>query len=111
MNEYETLNDACAAVAQAGASVGVMMVKAGPKKTQKMTPFKAMSQPFGEDVLVDGVYPQMPIRLRCDRLHDPIYESVRNTGRQSGLVSERDDVRGGVSTCMVLQLACCKHCN
>ena len=61
------MNDAYAAVAQAGASVGVMVVKAGPKKTQKLKPFKVMSPPFEEDVLVDGFYPQMSMRLRCDR--------------------------------------------
>ena len=36
------MNDAYAAVAQAGASVGVMVVKAGAKKTQKLTPFKVV---------------------------------------------------------------------
>ena len=55
-NEFDTLNDAYAAVAQAGASVGVMVVKAGVKKTQKLTPFKVMSPPFEQDVLVDGFY-------------------------------------------------------
>ena len=108
-NEFETLNDAYAAVAQAGASVGVMVVKAGAKKTQKLTPFKVMSPPFEEDVLVDGFYPQMSMRLRCDRLHDPTYDSVRNTGRRSGLVGERNNGRKGAPTCMALQLACCRH--
>ena len=32
-NEFETLNDAYTAVAQTGASVNVMVVKAGAKKT------------------------------------------------------------------------------
>ena len=108
-NEFETLNDAYAAVAQAGASVGVMVVKAGAKKTQKLTPFKVMSPPFAEDVLVDGFYPQMSMRLRCDRMHDPTYESVRNSGKETGLVDERNGVRKGVPTCMALQLACCRH--
>ena len=75
-NEFETLNDAYAAVAQAGASVGVMVVKADAKKTQKLTPFKVMSPPFEEVVLVDGFYPQMSMRLRCDRKHAATYESV-----------------------------------
>jgi hypothetical protein len=109
-NEFETLNDAYAAVAQAGASVGVMVVKAGAKKTQKLTPFKVMSPPFAEGVLVDGFYPQMSMRLRCDRLHDPTYESVRNSGKETGLVAGRNPVRKGAATCMPLQLACCRHC-
>ena len=108
-NEFETLNDAYAAVAQAGASVGVMVVKAGAKKTQRLTPFKVMSPPFAEDVKVDGFYPQMSMRLRCDRKHDSTYESVRNSGKETGLVGERNGVRGGVPTCMALQLACCRH--
>ena len=103
------MNDAYAAVAQAGASVDVMVVKAGAKKTQKLTPFKVMSPPFKEDVLVDDFYPQMSMRLRCDRLHDPTYESVRNAGKNTGLADERNGVRKGVPTCMALQLACCRH--
>ena len=47
-DEFETLNDAYAAVAQAAASIGVMVVKAGAKKTQKLTPLKVMSPPFEE---------------------------------------------------------------
>ena len=109
-NEFETLNDAYAAVAQAGASVGVMVVKAGAKKTQKLTPFKVMSPPFAEGVLVDGFYPQMSMRLRCDRKHDSTYESVRNSGKETGLVRERNKVKKGAPTCMPLQLACCRHC-
>ena len=108
-NEFETLNDAYAAVAQAGASVGVMVIKAGAKKTQKLTPFKVMSPPFEEDVLVDGFYPQMSMRLRCDRMHDATYESVRNSGKKAGLTDERNGVRKGVPTCMALQLTCCRH--
>ena len=108
-NEFETLNDAYAAVAQAAASVGVMVIKAGAKKTQRLTPFKVMSPPFEEDVKVDGFYPQMSMRLRCDRMHDPTYESVRNSGKETGLVRERNGVRKGVPTCMALQLACCRH--
>ena len=108
-NEFETLNDAYAAVAQAGASVGVMVAKAGAKKTQKLTPFKAMSPPFAEDVLVDGFYPQMSMRIRCDRMHDCTYESVRNSGRKTGLVDERNGVRKGGPTRMAPQLACCRH--
>ena len=108
-NEFETLNDAYAAVAQAGASVGVMVVKAGAKKKQKLTPFKVMSPPFVENVLVDGFYPQMSMRLRCDRLHDPTYESVRNSGKETGLVAGRNPVRKGAPMCMPLQLACCRH--
>ena len=107
-NEFETLNDAYAAVAQAGASVGVMVVKAGPKKPQKLKPFKVMSPPF-EDVLVDGFYPQMSMRLRCDRSHDSTYESVCNSGKKTGLTDERNGVRKGVPTCMALQLTCCSH--
>ena len=45
-NEFETLNDAYAAVDQAGSSVGVMMVSAGAKKTQKLKPLKVMSPPL-----------------------------------------------------------------
>ena len=101
--------DAYAAVVQAGASVGVMAVKAGAKKTQKLTPFKVMSPPFGEDVLVDGFYPQMSMRIRCDRMHNATYESVRKSGKQTGLVDERRGVFKGVPTCMALQLACCRH--
>jgi hypothetical protein len=108
-NEFETLNDAYAAVAQAGASVGVMVVKAGPKKTQKLKPFKVMSPPFEEDVLVDGFYPQMSMRIRCDRSHDSTYDSVYNTGRQPGLARGRNGVRKGAPACMALQLAGCRH--
>ena len=108
-NEFETLNDAYAAVAQAGASVGVMVVKAGPKKSQKLKPFKVMSPPFEEDVLVDGFYPQMSMRLRCDRSHNLTYESVRNAGKKAGLTDERNGVSKGVPTCMALQLTCCRH--
>ena len=107
--EFETLNDAYAAVVQAGASVGVIVVEAGAKKTQKLTPFKVMSPPSKEDVLVDGFYPQMSMRLRCDRLHDPTYESVRNAGRKTGLPDERNGVRKGMPTCIALRLACCRH--
>ena len=108
-NEFETLNDAYAAVAQAGASVSVMVVTAAPKKPQKLKPFKVMSPPFEEDVLVDGFYPQMSMRLRCDRSHDSTYESVRNSGKKAGLTDERNGVWKGVSTCMALQLTCRKH--
>ena len=108
-NEFETLNDAYAAVAQAGSSVGVMVVKAGAKKKQKLTPFKVMSPPFVKNVLVDGLYPQMSMRLRCDRSHDSTYESVRNSGKKAGLTDERNGVRKGVPTCMALQLTCCRH--
>jgi hypothetical protein len=31
-----------------------MVIKAGPKKTQKLKPFKVMSPPFEADVKVDG---------------------------------------------------------
>ena len=86
-----------------------MVVKAGAKEAQKLAPSKAMSPPFKGDVLVDGFYPQMSMRLRCDRLHDPTYESVRNAGKQTGLVDERGGVRKGVPTCMALQLACYRH--
>ena len=105
-NEFETLNDAYAAVAQAVASVGVMIVKGGPKKPQKLTPFKVMFPPFAEGVLVGGFYPQISMRLRCDRLHDPTYESVRNSGKKTGLVAGRNPVRKGAPMCMPLQLAC-----
>ena len=108
-NEFETLDDAYAAVAQAGASVGVMVVKSGAKKKQKLTPIKVMSPPFAENVLVGGFYPQMSMRLRCDRGHDSTYESVRNSGKETGLVGERNGVKKGVPTCMALQLACCRH--
>ena len=90
------MDDAYAAVAQASSSVGVMVVKAGPKKTQKLTPFKVMSPPFEEGVLVDGFYPQMSMRLRCDRKHNATYESVRNSGKKTGLSSERNHVLKGV---------------
>ena len=50
------MNDAYAAVARAGASAGVMVVKAGPKKTRKLTPFKVLCPLFEGDVLVDGLY-------------------------------------------------------
>ena len=110
-NKFETLNDAYAAVAQAAASIDVMVVKAGAKKTQKLTPFKVMSPPFEEVVLVDGFYPQMSMRIRCDRLHDPTYESVCKYGKQSGLVpvDERRGVFKGVPSCLALQLASCRH--
>ena len=52
-NEFETLNGAYATVARAGASIGVMVIRAGAKKTPKLTPCKVMSPPFEEDVLVD----------------------------------------------------------
>ena len=103
------MDDAYAAVAQAAASVGVIVVKAGPKKTQKLKPFKVMSPPFEEDVLVDGFYPQMSMRIRCDRKHDSTYESVYNAGKQSGLVRDRNGVKKGAPTCMALQLAGCRH--
>ena len=103
------MDDAYAAVAQAASSVGVMVVKAGPKKTQKLKPFKVMSPPFEEDVLVDGFYPQMSMRIRCDRKHDSTYESVYNAGKQSGLVRDRNGVKKGAPTCMALQLAGCRH--
>ena len=61
------MDDAYAAVAQAASSVGVMVIKAGPKKTQKLKPFKVMSPPFEADVKVDGFYPQMSMRIMCDR--------------------------------------------
>ena len=99
-NEFETLNDAYAAVAQAGASVGAMVVKAGAKKTQNLTPSKVMSPPFEGGVQVDGFYPQMSVRLRCDRKHDSTYESVRNSGKQTGLVDERRGVHKGVPACL-----------
>ena len=89
------MDDAYAAVAQAASSVGVMVVKAGPKKAQKLKPLKVMSPPFEADVLVDGFYPQMSMRLRCDRSHDSTYESVYNTGKQSGLARGRNGVRKG----------------
>ena len=73
-----------------------MVVKAGPKKTQKLKPFKVMSPPFEADVLVDGFYPQMSMRLRCDRSHDSTYESVRNSGKKTGLSSEKNNVWEGV---------------
>ena len=72
-----------------------MVIKAGPKKTQKLKPFKVMSPPFEEDVKVDGFYPQMSMRIRCDRKHDSTYESVYNTGKQSGLARGRNGVRKG----------------
>ena len=103
------MDDAYAAVAQAASSVGVMVVKAGPKKAQKLKPLKVMSPPFEADVLVDGFYPQMSMRLRCDRSHDSTYESVRNSGKQSGLVRDRNGVKKGAPTCMALQLAGCRH--
>ena len=103
------MDDAYAAVVQAASSVGVMVVKAGPKKTQKLKPFKVMSPPFEEDVLVDGFYPQMSMRIRCDRSHDSIYDSVYNAGRQSGLVRDRNGVKKGAPACMALQLAGCRH--
>ena len=103
------MDDAYAAVAQAASSVGVMVVKAGPKKTQKLKPFKVMSPPFEEDVLVDGFYPQMSMRIRCDRMHGCTYESVRNAGKQSGLVRDRNGVKKGAPACMALQLAGCRH--
>ena len=110
-NESEASNVAYAAVVQAGSSVGVMMVKADPKKTQKLKPFKVMSPPFEEHVLVDAFYPQMStcMRLRCGRSHDSTYEFVHNPGKKTGLVDERNGVRKGGPTCMVLQLACCRH--
>ena len=103
------MDDAYAAVVQAASSVGVMVVKSGPKKTQKLKPFKVMSPPFEEDVLVDGFYPQMSMRIRCDRSHNSIYDSVYNAGRQSGLVRDRNGVKKGAPTCMALQLTCCRH--
>ena len=98
-----------AAVAQAAASVGVMVVKAGAKKTQKLTPFKVLSPSFEEGVQVDGFKPQMVMRIRCDRMHGSIHESVRNSGKQTGLVGERRGVKKGVPTCLALQLASCRH--
>jgi hypothetical protein len=86
-----------------------MVVKAGPKKPQKLKPFKVMSPPLEEDVLVDGFYPQMSMRLRCDRSHGSTYESVRNSGKKAGLTDERNGVRKGVRTCMALQLTYCRH--
>ena len=103
------MDDAYAAVVQAALSVGVMVIKAGPKKTQKLKPFKVMSPPFEEDVLVDGFYPQMSMRIRCDRKHDSRYESVYNAGKKSGLVLDRNGVKKGAPTCMALQLAGCRH--
>ena len=108
-NEFELLDDAYAAVAQAASSVGVMVVKSGPKRTQKLKPFKVMSPPFEEGVLVDGFYPQMSMRIRCDRMHGSTYESVRNSGKQTGLVGERRGVKKGVPACLALQLASCRH--
>ena len=37
----------------------------------------------------------MSIRLRCDRLHDLTYESVRNSGKKVGLTEERNGVKKG----------------
>ena len=108
-NAFETLDDAYAAVAQAGASGGVVVVRADAKKTKKLKPFKVMSPPFEEHVLVDGFYPQMSIQLWGDRLHDAIYESVRNSGKKTGLMEERNGVKKGGPACMALQLACCRH--
>ena len=103
------MDDAYAAVVQAASSVGVMVIKAGPKKTQKLKPFKFMSPPFEADVEVDGFYPQMSMRLRCDRMHDSTYERIRKSGKQSGLVRDRNGVKKGAPTCMALQLAGCRH--
>ena len=62
-----------------------------------------------EDVLVYGFYLQMSMRLRCDRKHDPTYESVCKSGKRSGLVDERNFVRkGALAACMALQLASCR---
>ena len=72
-------------------------------------PFVAMSPSLKEDVRVDGLYPQMSMRLQCDRKHDATYESVRNSGKKTGLVDERNGVKKGGPTCMVLPLACCRH--
>ena len=87
-----------------GRQVCRSMTRAG-----KLKPFKVMSPPFEEDVLVDGFYPQMSMRIRCDRLHHAIYESVYNAGRQSGLVRDRNGVKKGAPACMALQLAGCRH--
>ena len=78
-NEFGTLDGAYAAVAQAAAPVGAMVVKAGAKKTQKLTPLKVVSPPFGGGVLVGGFYPQMSMRLRCGQGHGPTYEPARHT--------------------------------
>jgi hypothetical protein len=86
-----------------------MVVKAGPKKPQKLKPFKVMSTPFEADFLVDGFYPQMSMRLQCDRSHDSTYESVRNSGKKAGLTDERKGIRKSVPMCMALQLTCCGH--
>ena len=103
------MDDAYAAVAQAASSVGVMVIKAGPKKAQKLKPFKVMSPPFEEDVLVDGFYPQMSMRIRFDRMHHGTYESVRNAGKQSGLARGRNGLKKGAPAFMALQLAGCRH--
>ena len=103
------MGGAYAAVAQAGASIGVMVAKAGAERTQKLTPSKAMPPPLGAGTPVGGFYPQMSMRLRCGRLHGGTYESARNFGKETGLTDGRDGARKGGPACMALQLACCKH--
>ena len=61
------------------ASIGCLLVKNGYFKnaTQK-EPCKLLDPPFDPNVQQGGLWPQLTMKMRCDRMHDVTKEQVRN---------------------------------
>jgi hypothetical protein len=76
-NEFSSLHAAYAAVQACAVAVGCVLIKAGYLSTQ-LKPCKIVDTPFDPTDMVDGYYPQLTWKLKCDRRHIAAYEHERN---------------------------------
>jgi len=76
--EFIGLETAYAAIQRCAASMGGLMKKNGARSSQKK-PCEIVNPPFDPTQrLGNGKYPQLTLRMACDRRHNSDYEHVRN---------------------------------